>query len=103
MILITPWDSLPDLAQSLYWYLPVKWLARDRFDSVRNLKSFTGKTAVLIAEKDEIIPPKHSMRLYESISVPKRLWEFENAGHNSWPSMPDESWWQEVMLFIADG
>ena len=28
LILITPWDTLPDLAQSLYWYLPARYLVQ---------------------------------------------------------------------------
>jgi hypothetical protein len=100
VILITPWDSLPDLAQSLYWYFPARWLVRDRYDNVRNLSGFDGPVAVLVAEQDEIIPWKHSMRLYDSLKPPKRLWVFKKAGHNSWPTAAAETWWGEVMRFL---
>jgi pimeloyl-ACP methyl ester carboxylesterase len=54
-----------------------------------------------MALADEIIPNAHTRRLYESLPEPKRLWEFEGAGHNSWPSDPSEAWWSEVMSFLA--
>jgi predicted alpha/beta hydrolase family esterase len=101
LILITPWDSLPDLAQSLYWYLPARLLTRDRFDSVRNLQSYDRAVAVAIAQNDEVVPNKHSLRLYNSLTAPKRLWSFQGAGHNSWPTGRDASWWREVMGFVA--
>ena len=103
LILITPWDSLPNLAQSLYWYLPARLLARDRFDSLQNLQSYHRPVAVAIALNDEVIPNKHSMRLYHALSTPKRLWQFPGAGHNSWPTQPGAPWWREALDFVAAG
>lgn len=103
VVLITPWDSLPDVAQALYWYLPLRHLVRDKYDNVRNLQAYDKPVAVVVAERDEIIPRKHSLRLYESLAAPKRLWVFEGAGHNSWPAGPNEAWWREVMDFVSAG
>lgn len=100
LVLITPWDSLPDVAQAQYWFLPARWLVQDRFDSVANLKNCTLPIAVLLAEQDEVIPPAHGKRLYASLRGPKRLWTFPSAGHNSWPRGPGEPWWHEVIAFF---
>lgn len=101
LILITPWDSLPDLAQTLYWYLPARWLTRDRFDSVASLRAFDRPVAMAVAQRDEVIPGKHSMRLFNALTGPKRLWQFPEAGHNSWPTRADAPWWREAMEFVA--
>jgi alpha-beta hydrolase superfamily lysophospholipase len=103
LILITPWDSLPDLAQTHYWYLPARMLTIDRFDSVRNLKSFDRPVAMIIARNDTVVPNKHSLRLFHSLTAPKRLWEFADAGHNSWPTGADASWWREALDFVTAG
>ena len=102
VILLTPWDSLPSLANHYYPLLPTRWLIRDQYNSVENLKMFNGKVAVIVAGSDEIIPNKFSIRLYESITSPKQLWRFEGAGHNSWPYASGETWWQEVMTFVSE-
>ena len=102
VILLTPWDSLPDLAQTLYWYFPARWLVRDQYDNVRSLRSFHGPVAVLLAERDEIIPRKLSMRLFDNLTSPKRLWIFDNAGHNTWPTGAAEPWWREVTDFLTE-
>lgn len=101
LVLITPWNNLPDLAQSIYWFLPAKWLVKDRFDNAANLKDFKNPVAVLIADADEIIPNKHTLAFYEAVRSPKRLWVFRNAGHNTWPISPNEKWWREVTDFSA--
>lgn len=101
LILITPWDSLPDLAQTLYWYLPARMLTIDRFDNVRNLRSFGRPVAMAIAKNDTVVPNKHSLRLFHALTAPKRLWEFPGAGHNSWPAEADAPWWREAMDFVT--
>lgn len=101
LVLVTPWDSLASLAQTHYWYLPARWLVKDRFDSVTNLRSFDRPVAVAMAENDKVIPNRHTIGLYDTLGAPKRLWRFKNAGHNSWPTGPNENWWKEAMGFVA--
>lgn len=103
IVLLTPWLNLPELAQTIYWFLPAKWLVKDTFDNVRNLAGFRGPVAVLLADRDEIIPNEQTLALYNAISGPKRLWTFRNAGHNSWPASPREDWWREVMDYVGGG
>lgn len=101
VVLITPWDSLPNLAQSIYWYLPVRMLLHDRFDNGTNLRAFKGPIAVAMAGLDTIIPNKHTLHLYEQLPPLKKLWRFDHAGHNDWPTGPEEQWWGEVIRFIT--
>jgi pimeloyl-ACP methyl ester carboxylesterase len=101
VILLTPWDTLPDPAQTLYWYLPARQLVRDRYDSIENLRAFQSRLAVIVADQDEVIPSRHALKLYQTLPQPKRLWRFAGAGHNSWPLAADENWWREVMDFVS--
>lgn len=101
VVLVTPWNNLPDLAQARYPLLPAKWLTRDRYDNARNLRGYEGPVAMAMCERDEIIPAAHTRRLFESIRSPKHLWIFEESGHNSWPTGPDETWWDEMLEFLA--
>jgi pimeloyl-ACP methyl ester carboxylesterase len=79
----------------------MRYLMRDQYDSIDNLKAFGSKVALLVAADDEIIPEARSMALYESLPGGKKLWLFAGAGHNSWPAAPDEHWWREVMDFVV--
>ncbi len=102
IVLITPWDTLPNLVQSIYRIFPAKWLVLDKFDSVKNLKLFPGKLGIVLAGKDEVIPTKLGQNLYESLpNTNKKLWCLEKAGHNNWIEHTNNSWWQEVISFLA--
>lgn len=100
LVLITPWHALADLAQSVYWFLPVRLLLLDRFHSGKNLASFDGPVAVLIADGDTIIPRHHGDKLFDRLQDPKKRWVFEGAGHNSWPVDSGAAWWDEVITFL---
>ena len=101
VLLVTPWDTLPDLAQSKYWFLPARWLAKDSYDNIRNLRQYCGPVAIAVAESDTIIPKARAQRLFESIPNRKKLWMFPNCGHNDWPSGATENWWKEAVEFFG--
>ncbi|MBB1489635.1 alpha/beta hydrolase [Oceanospirillum sediminis] len=101
LILLVPWDTLMDLALTHYGYLLLHWLVLDRYDSISNLANFNGRVAVVLAEKDDVIPVRHGLRLYDSINTDKKLWLFKDAGHDTIPVAPDSAWWKEVTDFIT--
>ena len=102
IILMSPFDSLANVAQHHYWFFMGKWLTRDKFNNITNLKNYSGNTAVILAEDDKIIPKQNSLNLYESITGKKQLWEFPESGHNSLPIYSDSKWWSEVMRFVEN-
>jgi dienelactone hydrolase len=103
VVLFLPWDTLPDLAQTHYWYFPTRWLVLDKFNSVENLQGYEGRIAVLLAGNDEVVPVKHGNNLYASLTTEKKRWVFENSKHNEVPVAPQLKWWQEVVDFISSG
>ncbi|MDD5581223.1 MAG: alpha/beta fold hydrolase [Methylobacter sp.] len=100
IVLVTPFDSLANIAQHHYWFFLAKWLTLDRFNTVKNMRNYTGSTAILLAEKDEIIPNKYSLNLFNSLNPRKKLWTFKDAGHNSLPMEPALVWWKDVIQFV---
>jgi len=100
IVLVTPFNSMADVAQHHYWFFLAKWLIRDKFDNIKNLQNYSGSTAILLAEQDEIIPNKYSLKLFESLPQRKKLWTFKDAGHNTLPMNRELPWWQEVMQFV---
>lgn len=101
--MITPWATLPDIAQDVFWYLPARLLVRDRYDNIANLNRWGGPVAVVIAARDEIIPAKHGQRLFDALITAKRRWVFEDGSHNNWPNDAGAQWWDEVLTFLQSG
>jgi pimeloyl-ACP methyl ester carboxylesterase len=103
VVMITPWDSLPNEGKAKVPWLPVGSLLHERYDNVANLASYKGPKAVIMAGQDEVIPNRLTERLYDSLCAPKRLWVFEAAGHKDWPREASLVWWDEVIDFLDSG
>jgi uncharacterized protein len=62
-VLVTPYDSLANVAQEKMRLFPVSLLLRDRFDSASRVPGVAAKTLILIAGEDEMIPRARSEAL----------------------------------------
>ncbi len=101
IILITPWDTLASVAQSMFPYFPVRLFLKDRYDNIGNLEFFKKGIAVIGAERDEIVPVEHSNRLYLALSGnAKKKWILKGVGHNDWAMFADRSFFKEIMDFV---
>ena len=100
LLLITPWDRLENIAAYHYPWLPVKWLLRDRYDSISHLASFGRPIVIAVAERDSIVPARFGTALYESLADPKRLTVLKAAEHNDWIARVDDAWWRETTSFL---
>lgn len=56
LVLVTPFDSLANVAQAHYRWLPVRWLLRESYPSAEWLRGYPGRVLVLRAGRDEVIP-----------------------------------------------
>lgn len=100
LLLITPWNRLEEVAAYHYPWLPVRWLLRDRYDSEKNLRDFGRPIAIVIAERDRIVPPTFGRALYEALPDPKRLTTVSGAEHNNWQPHLDDGWWTKTVEFL---
>jgi pimeloyl-ACP methyl ester carboxylesterase len=96
VILVSPYDSLAAVAKRYYWYLPVDWMLKHRFDSIGAAPQMKQPLLCFIAERDDVIPPEHAERLFAAWAGPKRRVLLGGAGHNTtdstqgfWPSVRD--------------
>jgi len=67
ILLVTPFDSILNLAQAEYPYLPVKYILRHHFNSLLHLQDNTTPVAVIAGGNDPIIPPVHLGRLKQAV------------------------------------
>ncbi|MFC5568896.1 alpha/beta hydrolase [Lysobacter yangpyeongensis] len=83
LALITPYDTLVDVGQAHYRWLPIHLLARDRFDSVSNLSRRTGPTLVVRAGRDRVIPAASTQRLIDALPRRPQVLELPTAEHGN--------------------
>ena len=82
LVLRSPFTSMADVAAYHYWFLPVRQLLKDRFDSLSRIQNVRCPVLVLAGEKDTVVPLELSRRLFEAVPGPKRLVTFAGVDHN---------------------
>ena len=86
LVLITPYDNISSVAQSMFSFLPIYPLIFDRYNNSDTLKKFNGNVVLLIAEFDQVIPTKFAYALYESLGTDVHKSEIliKDSGHNNY-------------------
>ncbi len=69
LILITPYDSIENVAKTHFPIFPVGLILQDKFDSASRVKDVTAKTLILIAENDRVIPRESTDDLVQTFPV----------------------------------
>lgn len=64
LILIMPYDSIQDIAERWFPYIPVNWMLRDKFESWRYAPHIQVPTLIVEAEHDEVVPNTSTRQLY---------------------------------------
>ena len=98
MMLLSPFDSLTDVAQYHMPIFPVHLILMDRFTSGDDLRRYHGPIGMMLDGRDQVVPEKFGLRLYNDYAGPKRLWEFPQ-GRNIEIGEPPEKFWGEVIGF----
>ncbi len=82
LVLEAPFTSVPDVAAAHYFYLPVRWLAKDRFASIDKIGRVRSPILVFQGEHDEVVPVRFGKRLFAAAPEPKRGIFLANGRHN---------------------
>ena len=82
VILVTPFDSLRAVAQSMYPWLPIGAIFDHEIDAVGAIGQVTAPVAVLAAEHDEIVPAERTEALRSKIPNLKFDRIIRGARHN---------------------
>jgi uncharacterized protein len=56
LVLVTPYDSLQEIAAAQFPIFPVRWLLKDKFESGRLAAQVRAPALLMAAEQDEVIP-----------------------------------------------
>jgi pimeloyl-ACP methyl ester carboxylesterase len=84
LTLVTPFDSIQNIAQDTFPIFPMSLLIKDKYDSLSRVKDIKVPTLILIAELDEVIGRKFSMNLASAFNPEQLTLEvIRGAGHNT--------------------
>ena len=100
LILLTPYDSIAEVAQSIYPLFPVRYLIRERFDSVAIADQVQIPVLIAAAELDRVIGLQHTLALRDRLT--RAQVEFvmiEGAAHNDITEFP--KYRNAIQRFVA--
>ncbi len=83
LVLVTPFDSLENLAKQKFPFLPTGLLLRHKFHSLDSVKKIDTPALILYGGKDAIVPPQQTENLIRHMKGPKKLVYIEEAEHNT--------------------
>jgi len=98
VILASPYDSVVSVAQEKIPMVPVKFLLRNKFDSISRAHFISKPVLVITADKDEMIPPWHSQLLAKAFAGTVFVQEIAGADHDS--LIQEDEYWQAVSHFL---
>jgi len=100
LVLITPFLSLDEVASTHYSWIPTRLLLRDKLDLYEAFMKFPGKSLVVTAADDEVIPRSHTLRYHAATNSNRAIIEFP-ASHNT--IHLDHAFWNRILSGDAWG
>jgi fermentation-respiration switch protein FrsA (DUF1100 family) len=81
LVLQSTFTSLPDIGARLYWWLPVRLLARFRYDARSYVRQARCPVLVAHSPSDEIVPYALGRQLFDTANEPKEFLQLSGS-HN---------------------
>lgn len=81
LIVESGFTSVPSMAQRIYPFLPVRWLAHFKYDTKKYVKNISCPVMVAHSKEDEIIPYVEGREIFDAAPEPKQFLEM-HGGHN---------------------
>lgn len=88
LVLVTPYDSILNVARERYGYFPVSMLLRDRYESWRNARLIAAPALLLLASDDLAIPRPRSDALIANLHAAKTVVVVPHSDHNNLSNSP---------------
>ncbi len=95
--LVTPYDSILEVAKRRFPLVPLSLLLRNRFNSLAHCKEVAAKTQVLLAERDDVVLPERSQKLIAAWPTPVCVQTVPGSDHHN--IMRLEATWLHLVDF----
>lgn len=82
LILAKTFTSAPEVGASIFPWIPVRWLMRNRFDNLAKIPHCHVPVFITHGDADNLVPFAHSQLLYAAANEPKGFHLLRSHGHN---------------------
>jgi len=91
--------SIIDIGKEFYPFLPIKYCASTKYDSIQKIKNVKIPKLIIHSENDEIIPFHHGEKLFKAALSPKQFYKM-HGGHNDGFIVMDKEYKDTIRNFI---
>lgn len=102
VVVESTFTSMPDIGAAVYPWIPVRLLARARYDSIAKVPALGVPLLVIHSPDDDLIPFEQGRRLFEAAREPKHFLA-TSGRHNDWGFAQTKEWRSLVREFLARG
>ena len=99
VILESAFTSVPDVAAKFYPWLPVRWMSRYQYNTLKKLADIHSPVLIVHSRDDEIIPYTHGENLFAAASEPKQFLQLR-GGHNDGFMVSGDGYVRELDVFL---
>jgi fermentation-respiration switch protein FrsA (DUF1100 family) len=86
LVLEAAYTSVAARAAELYYYIPVRFLIQDKFNSLEKIGKVKAPVLCFHGERDTVIPIAHGKTLFNAVISPKQSFFFPHVAHNDFDS-----------------
>jgi hypothetical protein len=101
LILISTFTSAPDVGKSLFPWLPVRWLMRNRYESLKKIGQCRRPVFIAHGTADQLIPFVQGERLFAAVQGPRGFFRLEGYTHGQAAS-PGDDFFAALRLFFQE-
>ncbi|MDB5810077.1 MAG: alpha/beta hydrolase fold containing protein [Betaproteobacteria bacterium] len=100
LILASTFTSIPDLGAKIYPWLPVRLLARVKYDNLSRIGKIEAPVLIAHSKSDDIVPFAHGQALFDAAREPKQMLVLA-GGHNEGFLFARDDWVAAVGAFLG--
>jgi fermentation-respiration switch protein FrsA (DUF1100 family) len=100
VVLLTPYDSIVEIARMRFPFCAARWLLKHRFESVRFAQQSRSPALVLLAEADTIVPLPNAMRLIGAWRGPVDVQTIAGSDHCDIQLKTDT--WRAIHSYLSE-
>ena len=100
LILEEAFTSVGDVGQKMFPFLPVRWLVRNKYDTLGKMPRIHAPLLIFHSREDEFFNLRHAQRLLAAANEPKRLIELHGS-HNDAFLVSAETYRNGLKDFLA--
>ena len=101
LVLRSPFTSIADVAAHHYWFLPVRQLLWDRYDSLSRIGQVRCPLLVVAGDRDSVVPFALSEALFAAAHEPKLFVRVPGADHNDVDLVAGDSLMRAVLPWLG--